>query len=336
MSFTKTKIIKDGATYAEYHRQDAKRGDRNYSMSRSELVDLALCPAKWIATAPGGDESTDATKWGSILDCLLTSKEQFESLYVMRPDTYPDAKTGEAKKWTMASNWCKAWAEEHKDREMVSFDERLELAIAVKAIEASVAGQLIAESRKQLLIVGFWTDKATGIEIPVRGLLDLVPPKDHPEFGKWICDFKTARNGNPATWARTVADSNYDVQAALYMDLYAAATGEDRTDFVHVVQENVAPYHVVSPMPALTSEFLEWGRLKYRAALAKYAQCLATGEWPSYAPAGQVYGHTQWIEPKELWAYKQTAGGANLGAMARASEPSPESDYASKTGDLVP
>lgn len=335
--FTKIKIIKSGATYEEYHRQDAKRGDRDYSMSRSELVDLALCPAKWIASAPGGDSDTPATKWGSMLDCLLTSKENFEAHYVLRPDTYPDTKTGEQKKWTMASNWCKAWAEERKGREMVSSDERVELAMAVKAIEASgAAGELIAASRKQVLIVGFWTDKATGIEIPIRGLLDLVPPKDHPEFGKWIGDFKTARNGNPATWARTVADSDYDVQAALYMDLYTAATGEDRTDFVHVVQENVRPYHVVSPLPALTSEFLEWGRLKYRAALAKYARCLATGVWPSYAPAGRVYGHTQWIEPSDVWAYKQTAGGANLGAMARSPEPPSESEYATRTGDVSP
>ena len=141
-------------------------------------------------------------------------------------------------------------------------DAGLEAESSVKAIQSDAdVSELIKVSRKQVFVIGFWEDPATKLEIPVRILLDLVPPADHPTMGKWLADFKTARSGDPAAWARVVDDSGYDVQAALYSDIYTAATKEDRTDWVFAVQENVAPFHVVKPLMSITEEFLAWGRV---------------------------------------------------------------------------
>lgn len=314
MSFHDCKIVKDGATYDEYHRQDAKRGAKDYSMSRSEIVEFASCPAKYIL-GPQSDDSTPATDWGSMIDCLLTSPDKFDVLFAVAPETYPDSKTGESKPFTLASKWCKEWKAEQGDKRIIKSAIKSDADAAVKAIQADEAvSELIKVSRKQVFVIGFWKDAATKLEIPVRVLIDLVPPKEHPTMGKWLADFKTARNGDPAAWARVVDDQAYDVQAALYTDLYCAATKEDRTDWIFSVQENVAPFHVTKPMPAMTSEFLTWGRLKYQSALAYYAQCLATNNWPSYRVFGLPFGPLQLIGPESLWTYRQTAGQGALTA----------------------
>ena len=283
-------------------------------MSRSELVEFAACPAKWIL-GPQEDDSTPATDWGSMIDCLLTSPDKFDALFAVAPETYPDTKTGEPKPWIGTANFCKAWKAEQGDKTIIKSAVKFSADSAVKAIQENPdVSELLRVSRKQVFCIGFWKDPATKLEIPVRILLDLVPPSDHPTMGKWLADFKTCRNGDPAAWARVVDDQAYDVQAALYFDIYTAASKEDRTDWVFAVQENIAPFHVVSPPMSLTSEFLQWGRLKYQSALTYYCQCLAKNDWPSYRVAGLQFGKTQLIGPEELWNYKKTAGQGSLDA----------------------
>ena len=308
--FHDCKIVKADCTYGEYHRQDAKRGAKDYSMSRSEIVEFVACPAKWIL-GPQADDSTPATEWGSLIDALIQPPDTFEKLFSIAPETYPATKSGEPKPWTRQSTYCKDWeaAEKEQGKTVIKAGVFLEAQTAVKAIKADADMlELLTISRKQVFVIGFWIDEGTGIEIPVRVLIDLVPPKQHLTMGKWLADFKTARNGDPAAWARVVDDQAYDVQAALYTDIYCAATKEDRTDWCFAVQENVAPFHVVKPMPAMTAEFLTWGRLKYQSALAYYAQCLATNHWPSYRVFGLPFGPLQLIGPESLWTYRQTAG----------------------------
>jgi len=296
------------------HRQ-AKRGDKSFVMSRSELVDFAPCPAKWLASERS-QETSDAMDFGSLLDCLSTTPEKLWDKFAIQPATYPaEGKKGEPptdKKWNNNATFCKEWnaCAESNGKTVISqkmFDEAQLAFSSLKANEAIAS--LINDSDRQVLIVADWQDEATGLTIPFSALLDLVPPSDHPIWGKALADIKTARNGNPATWARVCDDSGYDVQAALYFDLYRAARPhEDRTDFVHIVQENTHPFHVVSPPPAFSSEFLDWGRAKYKRALRLYCQCLATGIWPSYAQVGMAFGNTQIISPDSLWNYKNCVG----------------------------
>jgi hypothetical protein len=308
MSFINCKIVGDGVDYETYHRQEKRRGDRDYSMSRSELVEFAKCPAKWIK-GPKKDDSTSATLFGSLIDCLVTQPDKFDSLYAVAPETYPDSKTGEPKPFTMASKWCKDWRDSQGDKIIIKSGMMEDASAAMTAIgENADASELIKISKKQVFVLGFWKDEATGLEIPVRTLLDMVPDKNHPVMGAWLSDLKTCRNGDPANWDRVVDDGGYDTQGALYTDIYKAATGEDRTDWIFLVVENIAPFHVVNPMPGLTAEFLAWGRLKYEYALTLYCRCLAKNDWPSYPIAGLQFGKTQSIGPEGLYRYKNSIG----------------------------
>lgn len=311
MSFIKTKIIGANIPYEVYSRQepDVKRGHKDFIMSRGELVNFASCPKRWLDGYKEEQDSTASTDWGSMIDCLLTSPESFAANFSVTPEMYQDTKTGESKPWNGNATFCKQWKKEQGGRTIIKSDIRDEAALAVLAIrENPVISELFKISDKQVFVAGFWLDGATNIEIPIRILLDLVPPLGYPTFGKWLADFKTARNGDPANWASVIDKQSYDVQAALYLDLYVAATGQERIDFVHVVQENVFPFHVTNPPPAMSAEFLDWGRAKYRKAFSFYAQCLATGQWPSYPQTGFQFGATRIIGPDDLYSYRQCAG----------------------------
>lgn len=307
---TKAKIIGDGIEYETYSRQEpgVGRGNQDFIMSRGELMNFASNPARWLAGYKEDQDETVSTKWGSMIDCLLTSPAKFESLFAVSPETYPDRKTGKQKPWTGAATLCKEWEAEQGDKTIIKSAVADDAALAVKMIRANeIVAELFAVSRKQVFAVAVWKDES-GREIPLRVLIDLVPPKEHATFGKWLADFKTARNGNPALWPSVADKLGYDVQAALYRDVYCEATGEDRADFLNIVQENVFPFHVTSPPPALSSEFLSWGRSKYCSALKLYCSCLSTGIWPSFPQSGIAFGNTQIIGPDNLWSYRTMAG----------------------------
>jgi hypothetical protein len=322
---TGAKIIGSNIPYETYSKQpDAiRRGDAGFVMSRSELMDFALCPEKWLSKKE--DSDTPATTFGSLVECLETGTLE-GSKFVIEPLKYQTSKGQEAD-WTYKSPICREWKDEQEaaGKCPISRGVLQQAREAVTRLKAYQPRKELFEcSEKQVMVTAQWQDKATGLNVPLRCLIDLVPRFDHPDWGKCLCDAKTARNGNPAQWARVVDDSGYDWQAALSLDLYVAATREDRNTWIWPLSENEPPYHVVKPMPAATQEFLEWGRLKYRAALRLYAQCLSTGEWPSYSSAGLIWGNVQLIGPEELWSYRKTAGQSPLPPTPQQPEPTSE------------
>lgn len=329
---TSAKIIGSGISYAVYSRQGegVKKGDPAFIMSRSELAEFLICPEKWLLS-PSTDEGTKATDFGRLAECLEMNPQDFDKLFEVHPETYPCEPTTRdprsEKPWTVRADHCKEW-EEQRARDgitVISPKVMAESGVAVKAAKAHAPrAELVAISKKQVMVVGVWKDKATQLLIPVRALLDLVPDASHPVWGKTLADSKTARNGNPDTFGRVVDESGYDVQAALSMDLYCKATGEDRQDWVLPLQENTPPFHVVKPMPQLTAEFIEFGRCKYTIALREYAQCLATGRWPSYSTGNRPvvnHGLCQLIGPETVWKYRES-GGAVQSRIEYQPEPS--------------
>lgn len=309
------KVVGAGIAYDVYSRQSegVKRGSKDFVMSRSELTNFASNPKRWLDGYREDDDSdTDATKWGNLIECLAGLNGDFDERYAVAPAEYADEKTGKMKPWTFAANVCKAWRENQGDREVIKSELRDNAEKAVAALQDDVdVSALFKWSQKQVMVVGVFKDKATGLEIPLRCLIDLVPEHAHSSYGKCLADFKTARNGSPDIWPRVVDDANYDVQAAMSLSLYVKATGEDRTDWLMPVSENVSPYHVVKPMPALTSEFISYGRAKYEAALLSYARCLADGAWPSYPTRDRLVlaaPPCQLIGPDSLYSYRQSGG----------------------------
>lgn len=290
--FTNAKITGVSVPGSEYMKQPCARGVPDYVMSRSDLVEFDRCPSRWRAGYK--EDDTDQTRWGSLIDCMVLTPERFSLDYAVAPETYKNEK-GEVKPWNWNANVCKEWREQAGDAEVLKSDQHAKAKTAADLLRTQMYGLLNGDT--QVAVVGEFKDKETGLVIPVKCLIDLVPESDGP-YGKALFDLKTAASAHPRAWQRAVFERGYHVQAAMNLDLYTAATDEDRCEFRHIIQENFEPWQIGRRL--LSSEFVELGRLSYIRSLRKYAQCLKTGEWPDYEQGNEVVdGYT--ITQPEAW-----------------------------------
>lgn len=298
------KVIGENVTNETYLRQDAARGDPNYIMSRSELAEFARCPSRWRAGYKDGD--TDATDWGSLIDCMVMQPQEFANRFVVTPETYTDSK-GVDKPWNWNATACKEWREARDGKQPVKHkDHQLALRAVDRLFSDRAVASLLQQAKVQVMLMGEYRDEASGLVIPLKALVDFVPEADlcAGAFKTALGDFKTASSASPRAWPRVVFERAYHAQAALYLDLYNAATGEERDTFLHVIQENYAPFEAGKRM--LSQEFIELGRMAYVNALNSYAQCLANDHWDTYDELGfnrtVIYGFS--LTEPEAWMVK--------------------------------
>lgn len=309
----------------EYHRYGQKdRGEKDRVMSRSDLVKFAKCPRKWLRGEP--EEEADSLEFGALLDCLALTPDRYEASYAVCPEVYPSrgmqcpscgSVTDSAsckkckkerveitveKEWIWSADYCAKWRtdREAEGRACVKADVASEAWKAVARLwQDSLIESFVKASARQTMVCVDWHDPETGIVVPIKCLLDLVPDRKS-DFGTMLGDLKTARNASKGAWGRVVDAEGYDVQAALYMDAWNAATGENRDTFAHIIVENQPPYETARRI--LSDEFINKGRGQYQNALMDYCQCLKSGDFPGYDdhPRNRTLDGWTVIEP-ELW-----------------------------------
>lgn len=111
--------------------------------------------------------------------------------------------------------------------------------------------------------------------------------------GNFIVDLKTTEDARPEAFQREIEKYRYDVQAALYTDIHTAAVGPVR-GFVFVAVEKKAP-HAIRVFYAGPT-MIRIGRHKYQQNLQTIAQCIETGEWPSYPSTVEAISLPEWAE----------------------------------------
>lgn len=270
--FSSARIVGKNVNPHDYFKQSVERGDPAFVMSRSDLCEFAHCPARWRNGYHRKD--SDATEWGTLMDALVLQPH-----LIVVTDEWKTFRSADAKAWRdeqVAAGRIPVLACDHV--EAIN-------AVTVLLADPDIA-QLLDQSDKSVHVEAIYEDGATGLKIRVKCLLDILPFAQS-EFGRSIVDFKTAREAFPQVWARSVFDYQYHCQGAVYSDAYHLASvevkehGEEAPrDFLHLIQENVAPYQVGKRL--LSTEFLTLGRLEITTALRDYCQCLKTGEWPGY------------------------------------------------------
>lgn len=278
MSFQNARVLGVNVDSTVYHQQSFARGEPGFYMSPSSLKELKRCPQRWKdGYEPPESKAKDD---GNLFDCLLLTPDQFQKRYAVKPATYCDEKTGEMKPWNGNSNKCKAWLADHEDFEPISAAEHEEVSLAItRFLSDEVLRKFHADSDKQVLTTAEWHDPETGIIVPVRCLMDLVPKVDS-EFGKSLGDIKRTRNAGLHAFRRDCHKFGHHIQAAFDMDIYVAATGEDRCNWVLLVAENYPPYQTAKRL--LAQDFLDIGRAEYKAALSLYCKCIQKNFWPDY------------------------------------------------------
>lgn len=276
--FTNAKVVAVGYDPEKYHKDNAKRGSKDYHIGRSSLLEFEACPHKWLNS--GDSEDTASTEWGSAIDCLLLTPADFEKRYAICPATYTDDK-GVEKPWTFAAKVCKAWRDEREGMHVLQSDVFDDVSKAAGIVQMDMElSTLLATSDCQVYVTGDYLDAVTGETAHVKTLIDILPNADSP-WKRSVMDLKSARDASPDKWVRAVFEYGYDVQAAMSLDLYmAACPEEDRNDFRHVIVENVAPFEIGKRI--VGEEFLNRGRFIYENALKHYCECLHTGVWHGY------------------------------------------------------
>lgn len=297
---TNAKIVAADYDSAEYHKENSERGTPEYVMGRSSLCEFQRCPSRWKAGYESKD--SDATDYGSLLDCLLLTPYHFKRKFVVKPATYRDDK-GEEKPWNANSKVCKEWLADHEGLEAVKAEGFDEAQKAIAKLKSDpVIDDYVKCSQRQVYCTAEWHDPTSGVVIPLKILIDLVPDKGHAKFCKTLGDFKTGRDAAVRAWTRQVFNYDYHVQSALYIDVFNAATKENRNDFRHIIQENVAPYQTAKRY--IAREFINAGRGAYQSALTFYAWCVKDNHWPDYDHFADMHVDG-WAEiPLESWMVK--------------------------------
>lgn len=273
---------------ARYNAETAVRGSWDLFVRAHILAEILRNAQRWVL----GYESPEskAKEFGSLYDCLLLTPTQYPKRYCMLPPDPPRRPSDRQREATKPSQgtldaiaWWDKWKAEHDGLETI--DQHLSASVhgAIKRLrEDKLIADLIDCSRKSLMIVAEWHDKATGFVIPLKCLIDVAPPSDHPIFSNSLWDAKSTRNASPKEFSKDAQRYHYNLQGAFYLAMWNAATGEERSDFGHIVQESYHPYEYRTPPPVLSRRFLDFGRMSYQAALEIYCKALSTGAWPSY------------------------------------------------------
>lgn len=295
--FKNAKIIGAGVNSEEYHNQKVEdRGKADFWMSPSQLKEFARCPRRWI----DGYEMPEskAKDNGNLFDCLLLTPAQFEQRYRVKPETYKDEKSGTMKPWNGNSTVCKEWVADHSDYHVISLDEQNDVLSAIARLRKDeVIVAFLDASDKQVLVQAEWHDPATKLIVPVRCLMDLVPKADS-EFSKCLGDVKTTRSAGLSAFTRDVHKLGYHVQAAFDLDIYTAATKEDRTDWCFILGESFKPWQPAKRL--LSGDFLAIGRADYTSALTSYCLCRKHGHFPDYDETDEAVQGWSIVQP-EPW-----------------------------------
>lgn len=303
--------------------QDAPKGSCGYVMSRSELLSFNKCPERWINGVE--DEETKSTEWGTLVDGLLLDGSKFKDRFAVTPEVYQSTgmkcpKCGSVsdskscrkcnrdrepvvieKPWDWKASVCQEWKDSQGNKQIVRYKDHEEgLAAVGRIITDPSIRELIECSEHQVMVLAEYHDEKRHLVIPIKTLIDGVPNKDHEHFGKTLWDLKTAAAADEWSWKWAVDKHGYHVQAAMELDAYVAATGEDRCDFRHIVQENFKPYQTARW--ALSAEFIELGRLLYMKALDRYCECLFNSRFPGYEASGNSFQGWGFIEPEAKMA----------------------------------
>lgn len=285
------KIVSTDTSPDVYAFESEERGSPKMAFRAHIGSELLRNARRWLRgyESPG----SKSLAWGTLFDCALLTPTRYGQRYSVLPDDAPrrpSERQRNAKKNSPESAAAIEWWDDFLDKnpgEIIDAELDGEVHAAIRRLgEDKLIADLIETSQHQVMATAEWQDDPTGLTVPVKCLIDVMPPADHPIFGQSLYDVKTTKAAAPRAFAMDAQRYRYDLQAGLYLDVLNAATGENRSDFGHIVIENFPPFEYRTPPPLLSQRFLQFGRHSYQAALGLYCRCLCSGKWPSYDVQG--------------------------------------------------
>lgn len=199
---------------------------------------------------------------------------------------------------------------ENEGKTIISREEH-DAAIAMRsAVMSHPLARLLLTGDGKAELSAYWNDPETGVLCRCR--------PDYWRADGVLVDLKTTADASPEAFARSVLDWRYHVQAAMYLEGTTAAIFQGEIDdapkvpfpadadgsdpdefavnhphaFVFVVVEKKPPHAVACYM--LDAETIAIGQRDLRKALATYAECERSGQWPGLGDGLQALSLPEW------------------------------------------
>lgn len=243
---------------------------------------------------PDRDEEDDekveaeALRMGRAAHALLLEPHLFGQMFTTRPPIFADWRTQKARQWR---------AEQQLEGKTVldpaEFQRVHLIAKALKSHELYQQGILEGDIERSIV----WQDKKTGVWLKAR-------PDAIPSGSNIFADLKTVRDGRAQQLARHVFQYGYDMQMALGGVGMWEVLRRKVEEFVLVAVESKKPFAVrIAP---IAHEEIVPALLMLRWSINKFAECLRTGEWPSFSEDDNSYIRRSEFERKRIEALLET------------------------------
>jgi hypothetical protein len=293
-----------GIDIERYHR-DVTLFD-GFSISSSGLRAILRRPLEYWWTSPYNPnaeelESRPALDFGKAAHMLLLGEKGFAETYVLRPNSYPDAKTGEFKPWNGNSAVCKEWLAKNVTAGKTLITDTdighiRHMAAALSAKEAVRLGILNGRIERSIFT------KRAGVWLKSRP--DVIPNSS----GDFV-DLKTAASVDDESLSKAIYAHGYHVQAGFTRMVVREVLGPDAfTSFTFAFVEKAPPYDV--RIMQLKDTDIDLGERQAMQGLKILADCIKRNEWPGFD------GPDQHISYVEMPAWGRTRIETDLSAKA--------------------
>jgi hypothetical protein len=226
-------------------------------------------------------EATAEMIIGTLAHSVILEPDKPLPGIIMQPEEYEPGK-----KWTLAARVCKEWHAAQDKAGLIAlkaseYDGVFGMASALAGHE--LAGELLRHGKPEVSLVTF--DESN--KIVVRARLDFVP-----DGLGMICDVKTTASASPRFFGPKAFDDGLHIQAALYLAVWNALTGEQLDDFRFIVVERTPPHdiNVFNCGP----DFLARGQEDFKRLLAIYSRCAHEDNWPGSPQTLQTLNLPKW------------------------------------------
>lgn len=273
----KTGIIR-GESIADYHATDCV-GHSKLEIFRDADRGPARYRGLYIDKTIPREHATAAIDLGNVVDALVLERK---SIFVELPQTYQDEK-GVEKKFTMASNTCKAIVDGIEARGLIplKIDDANLAREMFNAVQANAAiKSLLSAGEPQVTMRA----KLGAFSVQVRP--DWWNPNG--ELGAYIVDLKTAED--MAAFLKNRRAFGYDRQAALYREVARLCMAEATGTPIHEVVAPAFFFAVVfksAPVQAacfqISDEDMAIATDEVTDDLRKIKRAYESNEWPGVA-----------------------------------------------------
>ena len=227
----------------------------------------------WMASHLNKDpkkKPSDAFRIGAALHSLAFEGGLSEKWFAVSP--HDKFLTGEAKAWR--DRQINAGKTILKKEELPPLKEMMEALVEDPDV------RVLFDERGELETSVFHRDEETGLWLKVRP--DVVP------VNTILTDLKSTADVSPHAVTRAVTDYHYHMQLALAGEVIEKVIGVAIETYALVLIEKDPPYSVA--VAEIDPDAIAWGKVLNRAAMRRYAECLAKGPEAKNFPRNRTTG----------------------------------------------